>query len=386
MGYRVLVLMVGCLDTAGVLANAQIEARGRVTAFRVSTDTQQKNFAYAGVGVIAMPLPMSGKRPVMNLASPARYPGKPGSSSGFSGTGKGRSATLGMLAISEPPQSGPAVTSLEFGSSSQPFNTHRVDNRTVRNNVSRFKPYRAVGQLFLKIGKARYLCTAALIKRGLIVTAAHCVAGFGSSAYYSDWQFVPAAYDDQAPYGVWNILAAYVATSYLDGSDSCVAQGITCANDVAVLALSPDAGTYPGDSVGWLSYGWNGQGFTGNGLALVSQLGYPVSHDKGLRMQQTDSQAFVDADLSNNTVVGGRQTGGSSGGPLLVNLGPIAELSESIEVGDEALRNMVVGVVSWGYVDKAIKQQGASPFTTDNIVSLVNEACMDFPVACAKKP
>lgn len=383
---RVLVLFIGGLVALSVSAGSQMMRKGPVSAFYVSRSMQAKNFVYAGADVTAMPLPLSGKHPVMNPALLAKYPGSPGSSGGFSGTGKGRPSSLMGVAISEPPPPGSAVISLEFGTSSQPFNTHRVDTRAVWNNVSRHRPYRAVGQLYFKIGKGNFLCTGALIKRGLIVTAAHCVAEFGASSYYSDWQFVPAAYDGQAPFGVWTIRAAYVVNSYLDGTDACATEGITCVNDVAVLAVAPKSRAYPGDGTGWLRYGWNGKGFTGNGLALVSQLGYPVSHDKGLKMQQTDSQAFVDADLSNNTVLGGRQTGGSSGGPLVVNLGPIAKLSDGVDVGDEAIRNMVVGVVSWGHVDKSIKQQGASPFTTENIVRLVREACKDFPAACSAAP
>ena len=33
--------------------------------------------------------------------------------------------------------------------------------------------------LFFKIGSSTYVCSASLIKRGVVVTAAHCVANFG---------------------------------------------------------------------------------------------------------------------------------------------------------------------------------------------------------------
>jgi hypothetical protein len=131
---------------------------------------------------------------------------------------------------------------------------------------------------------------------------------------------------------------------------------------------------YPGDKAGYYGYGWDGFGFNSSDQALINQLGYPVSHDSGNFMQRTDSQGFVDAALADNTVWGGRQTGGSSGGPELVNLGVLASLSGT-GVGSEATMNVVVGVTSWGYTDTSVKQQGASPFLSTNIVPLVDAAC-----------
>jgi hypothetical protein len=44
---------------------------------------------------------------------------------------------------------------------------------------------------------------------------------------------------------------------------------------------------------------------------------------------------------------------------------------------------VVVGVTSWGYTSNLIKQQGASPFTSGNIVPIVNAACGAVPAACS---
>lgn len=96
-------------------------------------------------------------------------------------------------------------------------------------------------------------------------------------------------------------------------------------------------------------------------------------------MQRTDSQAFVSS-LAGNSVWGSGQTGGSSGGPEVANLGVVGSLSTPL--GSEASANIVVGVTSWGYVSSAIKQQGASPFTSTNIVPLVNAACAASNPAC----
>ena len=98
-------------------------------------------------------------------------------------------------------------------------------------------------------------------------------------------------------------------------------------------------------------------------------------------MQRTDSQGNVDATMANNTVWGSRQTGGSSGGPELVNLGIVASLNGT-SVGTDGDSNIVVGVTSWGSTNTNVKRQGASPFTSDNVLLLYNDACGDFPKAC----
>ena len=98
-------------------------------------------------------------------------------------------------------------------------------------------------------------------------------------------------------------------------------------------------------------------------------------------MERADSRGFGYTTFSNNTIIGSLQTGGSTGGPWLANFGLAPSLS-GISFGRYASHNIVVGVTSWGYADTNVKQQGASPFATGNIVSLVNSACTSQPAAC----
>ena len=84
--------------------------------------------------------------------------------------------------------------------------------------------------------------------------------------------------------------------------------------------------------------------------------------------------------MAGNTVWGSRQTGGSSGGPEAVNLGIRSSLTTP--VGSEGDPNIVVGVTSWGYASATIKEQGASPFKSTNIVTLVTSVCAANPAAC----
>jgi hypothetical protein len=95
-------------------------------------------------------------------------------------------------------------------------------------------------------------------------------------------------------------------------------------------------------------------------------------------MQRTDSLGYVDPASSDNTVWGSRQTGGSSGGPNLVNLGIPGRFDGNWMIDF----NIVVGVTSWGYTDTSIKIAGSSPFTSRNITVLVDEVCSAYPDAC----
>ncbi len=302
--------------------------------------------------------------------------GKAGVSAGKRGTGK---VSEVMIPAQNPAlEPGDDIELQEFGTNNHPYTTARVD--TVSNTTSKAYPFSAAGQLYFKDGTTQYVCSASLIKRGVIVTAAHCVSSFGQKRFYTNFQFIPARYNTTAPFGIWNGATAYVPTSYFNGTDSCAQKGVICQNDVAVIRLVPQANKFPGTSTGWLGYGYGGYGFTPNNLALVNQLGYPVSHDKGMIMQRTDSQGFVSGTLSGNTIWGSRQTGGSSGGPEVVNLGIAGSLTTPL--GSEAVANIVVGVTSWGYVSSAYKDQGASAFTTANIVPLVTAACASANPAC----
>jgi len=99
-------------------------------------------------------------------------------------------------------------------------------------------------------------------------------------------------------------------------------------------------------------------------------------------MQRTDSEGFNSSQYVNNTVWGGRQTGGSSGGPELNNLGNAASLS--VGYGSAASYNIVVGVTSWGYNDSRVKQQGASAFTSSNITLLVPYICTGYTTTACR--
>ncbi len=265
------------------------------------------------------------------------------------------------------------VEAQDFGSNSHPFTTARIDSADTTA--------RASGKLFFTIGSATYVCSASLIKRGLVVTAAHCVASFGKGQYYSNWQFVPGYRNGSAPYGTWNAASAWVLSSYVNGSDPCSSAGVVCQDDVAVLVLQPQSGSYPGTHTGWYGYGTDGYGFTAGALTQVTQIGYPMCLDNGSYPERNDSLGFTSTPNSNDTVIGSLMCGGSSGGPWLLNYGPAPTLTGT-SLGSTPARNIVIGVTSWGYSSAGPKEMGASAFTSGNIGVLVGAACSATPAAC----
>lgn len=336
---------------------------------------------------IPMPLPQSPVAPVddggevfsASLGAPGFVPGA---------VGNGKQTPVIVPMGDESAASGDdGISPQAFGTSNLPFTTRRVDmaatnttDNAAANGVSLRYPYRATGKLYFTDGLSTFMCSASLIKRGVLVTAAHCVAPFGQNRFYTGFEYHPARYRALAPYGVWRTNGRWVMTSWLNGTDTCSTPGVVCRNDIAVLRIAPKttAPTLPGTATGWYAYGWDGYGFTPANLALFSQLGYPVALDGGLRMQRTDSQAYVSTTFAGNSIWGSLQTQGSSGGPELVNLGIAPVLSGGVLPGAEANQS-VVGVTSWGYTDQAVKQQGASPFLSTNIVPLVAAACAGIP-------
>ncbi|WP_244173479.1 trypsin-like serine peptidase [Caballeronia temeraria] len=294
-----------------------------------------------------------------------------------------------------------------FGSFGIPYTAARVQDgnqsatgATSANYLSTTYPYRAIGKLTFSAG----YCTASLIRRSVIVTAAHCVQSFGSgNSIYSSFQFIPGHYGASgatstqiAPYGQWNWAALVRPSSWANGTDS--GSGAARNNDLAVIAIAKNASNrFIGDITGYLNYGWNNYSFvsspkTGNlRTAAVSTFGYPFLLDGGAIMQRTDGPTYT------TTVTGASQlwqgsnlTGGASGGPWVVNFrARDAVLSGGATAGSSP-NLAVIGVTSWGSADpNASKDNYASQFRQNsqypngsygvygagNIASLLNTLC-----------
>lgn len=368
----------GAFAASALAGGAQAQTVGTPDVQAAASASSGIDFANAK----PIPLPLLGKvlPEAASAFNAAAAFGAPGVERGGAGNGDLAPVRLAPAIDLSRSASDAAVAPQEYGTTNHPYTTNRVN--ATGNVTANYYPFRAAGKLFFKIGTGSYVCSAALIKPGLVATAAHCVSDFGKRKFYTNFVFVPAYSNGAAPYGSYTGRQARVLTSYYAGTDSCSTAGVVCRNDVAVIALNPVGSVYPGTRTGWFGYGWNGYGFTAGNIALITQLGYPVALDSGALMERTDSQGFVSSSSANNTVIGSLQTGGSSGGPWVVNLG-VAPVLNGTSFGSEGNRNVIVGSTSWGYTSTLPKEQGASPYTSANIVALVNAQCAATPQVCS---
>lgn len=280
-----------------------------------------------------------------------------------------------------------------FGSANHPFTTKQASSSSDMTPVDKF-PWRATGKLFMKFGTDTFVCTASVIRKGLLVTAAHCVHQFGEKAegFADAVTFEPARHGDTRPFGSWTAKEWWIPAAYHDGTDHCSqeAPGVVCENDLAVVVIEKRSGKSIAEETGSYDFPKNSTRefgyapFLGQQAAQITQLGYPSQNFDGTRMIRTDSLGYKD-DI-NNVVIGSNQTGGSSGGPWIQNFG--VDPSTGPAATDD-VANQVVATTSWGFIQGTVKLQGASRFAKNsiyteksNIESLVESACGANPDAC----
>jgi len=258
----------------------------------------------------------------------------------------------------ETPSSG--LTPEDMGTLRTPFSSSRL----VPTDARLHYPYRASGKLFFqKPGGGSFICSGAVLRPRLILTAGHCVhqGSGGSGGFYTRFLFVPAYHNGQAPYQAWNWRWVVTTGSWATSNGS-----VPNAADFAIIEVEDRRfGSQIkriGDVVGWFGYRTN---------ALINNHNKkPGNHDQGQIMHQVDSADFRSGG-QNTRLYGSDMRGGSSGGPWIENFGVKAAGQTG---GLQPWPNRIIGVTSYGYVAVGPKVQGSS-ILNQEFLTILNMAC-----------
>ena len=181
-------------------------------------------------------------------------------------------------------------------------------------------PYRTVGKLFFTLGNTSYVCSASVIRPHLLLTARHCVLD-ASAGWASNVVFYPGYFN-----GVTNTrLKAWKARRM--GTWSYAGTGAGLKWDIGFIQTYDDNNTSCGTSGHAIEYytgflGWMYGGYVGD--RNYHAMGYPhAAPFNGLFMViATSDVGNIDPLNQPGTFsIGNDMTGGSSGGPWLVDFG-----------------------------------------------------------------
>jgi V8-like Glu-specific endopeptidase len=229
-------------------------------------------------------------------------------------------------------------------------------------------PYKTVGKLFFtKPGIGDYLCSGAVIKPRIILTAGHCVhnGNGNNNGFYTNFIFVPAYRDGTAPYQRWS--GSYVVTTpdwYTGGGN------VPNPADYAMIELADysSGGTLQkiGDITGYLGY--LTQNLIPNHATL---LGYPSNLDNGEKMHQVTAGSFQSQQSLNVVEYGSDMGGGSSGGPWIQNFGVPAVGQTN---GQNSGTNQIIGISSYVSSSNTPLYEGSS-IPDSRFTSILNTIC-----------
>lgn len=168
---------------------------------------------------------------------------------------------------------------------------------------------RTSGKVFFTLNGTDYVCSGSSIvagNRSLVQTAGHCV-NTGPGAFATNFVFVPAYRDGQAPYGRFPARRLFTTAQFSGTGD--------LSYDVGYAAVSKVNGRPLSDAVGA-----QGIGFNQSRGAYVHAFGYPATgRYDGSKLAWCRGTVSADTQGTSDQGLRCNMTGGSSGGPWFIN-------------------------------------------------------------------
>lgn len=240
-----------------------------------------------------------------------------------------------------------------------------------RSDIWRY-PWKCIGRLFFTAAAGyNSSCSGTSIGGRAALTAGHCVSD-GNGNWHSNWIFRPAYRDYGTPESIkqWSGRQAWTYSTWHYNGSYC--------RDVAMLITYDKAGQTLSQKVGALGYAYAGSPL---GWA-VTQQGYPAERTRtspeyffdGKRMQTTHAAVgtwsgaswWTDDCDPNPYCFGSYQTGGCSGGPMIIlwdtGFGPYP-----------GTRNAVYGVASTYYNSGRVAGGLCSPYFDASVGAFIDE-------------
>ncbi len=215
-------------------------------------------------------------------------------------------------------------------------------------------PYITVGKVFFRKNGVGKVCSASSIGNYAVWTAGHCVHGGQGGTWVTDFVFVPAYKDGNAPLGQWTANHFWAKTDWMNNSNF--------RRDMGGAVLNTRNGQKISQVVGWLGFSWN-YPYEQNWTVL----GYPADPPyNGQRMWRCNAPFAYQLNPSgggpSTQAIGCDLTGGVSGGPW---------------IRDFLTGNHVNGQAS--YRRTGYSKELASPHYTDEAKSLKDALVNDHP-------
>jgi V8-like Glu-specific endopeptidase len=178
-------------------------------------------------------------------------------------------------------------------------------------------PATTTGKVFFTTHNGEnWVCSGSTVNsngKDSVITAGHCVYGslggeVPGEGWHSNWMFVPDYDNGYAPYGVWTAKELVTLTNYVNNQDE--------GDDIGGAVLNTNYyGQHIVNVVG-------GQGFAWNWPAseYVYDFGYPQAAPfNGATLQYCNGSEFGWSGISSTMGLNCNFTGGSSGGPWLMD-------------------------------------------------------------------